>query len=51
VNTVRPRVVLIDGVPMSGLIAAATEPRSDVAAGAAPRPDVAAGAAPRAVVG
>jgi pimeloyl-ACP methyl ester carboxylesterase len=50
VNAVRPRVVLIDGVPMSGLIAEATEPRSDVAAGAAPRSDVAAGAAPRAVV-
>jgi pimeloyl-ACP methyl ester carboxylesterase len=33
----RPRVVLVDGVPMSGLIAEATEPRSDVAAGAAPR--------------
>jgi pimeloyl-ACP methyl ester carboxylesterase len=47
VNAVRPRVVLVDGVPMSGLIAAATEPRPDVAAGAAPRPDVAAGAAPR----
>jgi pimeloyl-ACP methyl ester carboxylesterase len=33
----RPRVVLVDGVPMSGLLAEATEPRSDVAAGAAPR--------------
>jgi pimeloyl-ACP methyl ester carboxylesterase len=46
----RPRVVLVDGVPMSGLVAAAAEPRSDVAAGAAARSDVAAGAAPRAVV-
>ncbi len=51
-STVRSRVVLVDGVPMSGLIAEATgaAQRSDVAAGAAPRSDVAAGAAPRAVI-
>jgi len=47
VSAVRPRVVLVDGVPMSGLIAEATAPQSDVAAAAAPRSDVAAGAAPR----
>jgi pimeloyl-ACP methyl ester carboxylesterase len=35
--SVVPRVVLVDGVPMSGLVAAVAEPRSDVAAGAAPR--------------